>query len=308
MSLVAPPRVRRGQVVGVCAPAGPVNTERLQRGLDRLAQTFELRVADGIYAERAPAVPAYLAASDAARAAELNAMLADPDVRAIVIARGGYGIMRILDELDGSALVKDPKPIVGFSDATALLAWAYHLGVRAIHGPTATQLGDVTDADLAQLVALLTDPQPPGARAWQLAAHGSGAYEGPLVPANLTLASMLQGTPWPVPLAGAIALFEEVGERPYEIDRYLTQLTLTGGLAAVRAVIVGDLEKCAGGEGDDPEVALRTIVERVHAFGLPAASGAPVGHGMRNEPLPFAARCELDLDNRTIAITEGAVS
>jgi muramoyltetrapeptide carboxypeptidase len=309
VKLVAPPRVHRGRTIGICAPAGPVDTARLQRGLDRLAQTFELRVADNIYAERSPNIPGYLAASDAARAAELNAMLADPDVRAIVVARGGSGIMRILDELDASALVKDPKPIVGFSDATALLAWAHQLGVRAIHGPTATQLGALSDADVAHLVRLLTDPAPPGVRPWQLEAHGTGVHRGPLVPANLTLASMLAGTPWPVPLDDAIALFEEVGERPYEIDRYLTQLTLTGALRSVRAVIVGDLDKCAPVEGEDPKAAaLRTIIERAHAFGLPAATGAPVGHGDRNEAIPFAAECVLDLDKRTIEITEGAVS
>ena len=310
--LINPPRVSRGQTIGICAPAGPVNPDRLQRGLDRLAQTFELRVADNIYADRSPNVPSYLAASDAARAAELNAMLGDPDVRAIVLARGGYGLMRILDELDGAALVKDPKPIVGFSDATALLAWAHELGVRGIHGPMGVQLGDLPDEDVAHLVALLTDPKPPGVRPWKLAAHGTGTHRGRLIPANLTLASMLVGTPWELPLDNAIALFEEVGERPYELDRYLTQLTLTGALRSTRAVIVGDLLRCtdanppAGGVDPD-DAALRTVLERIHAFGLPAAVGAPVGHDKRNEAIPFAAMCELDLDKGTIEITEGAV-
>ena len=79
-------------------------------------------------------------------------MLADPDVRCIILARGGYGLMRILDELDGAALVKDPKPIVGFSDATALLAWAYHLGVRGIHGPMGVQLAELATEDIDHLV------------------------------------------------------------------------------------------------------------------------------------------------------------
>jgi muramoyltetrapeptide carboxypeptidase len=130
VKLQSPPRVQQGQTIGICAPAGPVNAERLQRGLARLGKTFELRVADNILSERSPNVPSYLAASDAARAAELNAMLADPDVRGIVLARGGYGLMRILDELDGGALVKDPKPIVGFSDATALLLATIELMLR----------------------------------------------------------------------------------------------------------------------------------------------------------------------------------
>ena len=311
--MITPPRVKRGQTIGICAPAGPVNVDRLHKGLARLGDAFRVRVADNIMCERSPSVPSYLAASDAARAAELNAMLADPDVRCIILARGGYGLMRILDELDGAALVKDPKPIVGFSDATALLAWAYHLGVRGVHGPMGVQLAELADEDIAHLVTMLTTPDAPGPRPWKLTAHGTGKHAGPLVPANLTLASMLVGTPWPLPLEGAIALFEEVGERPYELDRYLTQLTLTGALRETRAVIVGELLRChdpnppAG--GTDPDgAALATVLERIHAFGLPAATGAPLGHGTRNEAVPFAAMCELDLDAGTIAITEPAVS
>ncbi len=313
MSSAAPPRVKRGQTIGVVAPAGPVDVDRMKRGLGRLGEAFELRIADGIFAERSPNVPSYLAASDAARAAELNAMLADPDVRGIVLARGGYGLMRILDELDAASLVRDPKPIVGFSDATALLAWAHHLGVRAIHGPMAVQLGDLPAEDVAHLVAMLSEPRVPGLRPWFLASHGTGVHHGPLVPANLTLASMLVGTPWPLPLAGAIALFEEVGERPYELDRYLTQLSLTGAIAETRAVIVGELLRCtdaappAGGVDAD-DAALRTVLERLAAADLPAASGAPIGHGTRNEAVPFGAACVLDLDRNTIEITEAAVA
>lgn len=305
--MIVPPRLQKGQTIGVCAPAGPVNVERLHRGLARLGQQFEIRIADGIFSERSPNVPPYLQASDAARAAELNAMLADPDVRAIVLARGGYGIMRILDELDGAALVKDPKPIVGFSDATALLAWAHSLGVRAIHGPMGQQLAELSDDDVAYLVTLLSEPILPGKRPWKLAAHGQGVHAGRIVPANLTMASMLVGTPWELPLDGAIALFEEVGEKPYEIDRYLTQLTLTGALRGTKAVIAGDLVRCVE-PGDDSSAAERTLLERVHAFGLPAATGAPIGHGARNEAVPFAANCLLDLDAGTIEITEAAVA
>lgn len=310
---IIPPRIARGQTIGIVAPAGPVDVERMRRGLERLAGAFEVRIADNILAERSPSVPSYLAASDAARAAELNAMLADPDVRAIVLARGGYGLMRILDELDAGALLADPKPIVGFSDATALLAWAHQAGVRGIHGPVAVQLGDLPDEDVAQLVNVLTEPRAPGLRPWFLQSHGRGVHEGPLVPANLTMASLLVGTPWPLPLAGAIALFEEVGERPYEIDRYLTQLSLTGALLETRAVIVGELVRCedqrppAGGV-DPADAARRTVLERVAAANIPAATGAPIGHGTRNEAVPFGARCVLDLDRRTVEITEPAVA
>src|SRR5262245_60050160 len=125
-----PPRIERGQTLGIVAPAGPVKREAFERGLARLGDAFRLRVADSVTAARPPDVPSYLAAADDVRVAELNAMLADRDVRAIMLARGGYGLMRILPRLDVEALRSDPKPIVGFSDATALLSWAFAAGVR----------------------------------------------------------------------------------------------------------------------------------------------------------------------------------
>src|SRR4051812_23318084 len=159
-----PPRIARGQTLGVCAPAGPIQPDRLRRGLERLGDAFRLRVTGGVSLPPSPDVPSYLAASDEVRAAELQGLIADPDVRAIVVARGGYGLMRILPRLDPDALRRDPKPIVGFSDATALLAWAYAAGVRGIHGPVIAQLGDLADADVAHLIAILTEPRALGAR------------------------------------------------------------------------------------------------------------------------------------------------
>jgi muramoyltetrapeptide carboxypeptidase len=315
----APPRIERGQTLGIIAPAGPVKIDRLQRGLDRLGSAFALRVADSVTAPRPPAVwtpagylPSYLAATDEVRAAELTAMIADPDVRAILLARGGYGLMRILSRLDPDALRRDPKPIVGFSDATALLAWAHAAGVRGIHGPMVVQLGQLPDADIAQLIAMMTDPRPAGVRPWQLAPVGKGSYRGPLLAGNLTMFSLLVGTPWQLPLRGAIALVEEIGERPYELDRYLTQLALAGELAKPVAVIVGDLTRCDDaspplGEPDPSDAALSTVLERLHAAGTAAAVGAPIGHGDRNEAVPFGGEAVLDLDRATFELLDAAV-
>src|SRR5258705_9541875 len=116
--------------------------------------------------------------------------------------------MRILPGLDPELLRRDPKPIVGFSDTTALLSWAYRAGVRGIHGPLVVQLPDLPPSDIAQLIAVLTEPRPLGERPWPLRSHGRGIYRGRLVPGNLSLASLLIGTPWELPLAGAIAIFE----------------------------------------------------------------------------------------------------
>jgi muramoyltetrapeptide carboxypeptidase len=309
----APPRLRRGQALGVVAPAGPVRLDRLTAGLDRLGDAFRLVLAPSLTAPRDPALPSYLQAADDVRLAELEAMLADPDIRAILLARGGYGVTRILPRLDPELLRRDPKPIVGFSDATALLAWAYAAGVRGIHGPVGVQLGDLPADDVARLITMLTDPAPRGREPWRLHGVGAGVHRGPLIPANLTLATVLLGTPWALPLDGAVALFEEVGEKPYALDRYLTQLMLAGALARPVAVLLGDLTRCTdpsppSGVPDAPEAARLTCLERLAAAGRPAAWGAPVGHGQVNAAVPFGAACELDVEAGVLTILEGAVA
>jgi muramoyltetrapeptide carboxypeptidase len=309
---VRPPRIERGQTLGIVAPAGPVKREVFERGLARLGDAFKLRIADSVTAPHPPDVPSYLAASDDVRAAELNAMLGDRDVRAILLARGGYGLMRILPRLDVSALQRDPKPIIGFSDATALLAWAHAAGVRGVHGPMVVQLDRLPVEQVDYLIELISIPRAPGVRPWSLTAHGKGRYRGPLVAGNVTMYSLLAGTPWEVALRGAIAIIEEVGERPYELDRYLTQLALTGDLAQLSAVVVGELTRCVDaapptGVPDPDDAAVQVVLERLRAAGTPAAVGAPIGHGDRNEAVPFGADSILDLDAGTLEILEPAV-
>lgn len=313
MTASAPPAIRRGQTLGIVAPAGPVNAERFARGIARLGDAFALRVAPSVTAPHDAGVPSYLAAADDVRVDELNAMLRDPDVRAILLARGGYGLMRILPRLDAAALRADPKPIIGFSDGTALLAWAYANGVRGVHGPMVVQLDKLSDADIARLVDVITDVRVPGVRPWTLAAHGSGQRRGPLVAGNLTMVSMLVGTEWELPFEDALLLIEEVGERPYEIDRYLTQLSLTGALGSCAALIVGELTRCVDqapptGVPDPADAALQVVLERALAAQLPIAVGAPIGHGDRNEAVPFGAQAILDLDAGTLDIREPAVA
>lgn len=311
--MIIPPRLKLGDTIGIVAPAGPVRPERLHAGISCLGDAFRLRIAESVTSLHPPGVPSYLAASDQARADELMAMLADREVRAVVLARGGYGIMRILPLLDPAVLRADPKPIVGFSDATALLSWAYHAGVRGIHGPVIAQLSDLPLDDVAHLITMLTVAKPLGARPWKLATRGRRVVRGPLVAGNLSLIASLVGTPWSLPLAGVIALLEEVGERPYEIDRYLTQLSLAGAFTSTAAVVVGELVRCVDakpptGVPDPDDAALATIKDRMAAASIPVAVGAPIGHGIRNEAVPFGAMCELDFERGVLSITEAAVS
>jgi muramoyltetrapeptide carboxypeptidase len=252
----------------------------------------------------------YLAGSDERRADELNRLIADPDVRAVLLARGGYGILRILDQLDADALRRDPKPIVGFSDATALLFWALRLaGVRSIHGPVVAQLGDLPASDTAWLVGLLEGRAPTrfAANLARTGADGIGWVEGPLYGGNLTLLAHLVGTRVAPDFAGAVMFLEEVGERPYAIDRYLTRIALGGTLRGAQAALIGSFTRCEERINPSHPDAASVIDERLRAFEIPGLTGAPFGHGDRNLALPFGGRSAVDFDSGTVELLEPAV-
>lgn len=307
-SCVLPPRLRPGDTVAVPAPAGPVPPDELRVGLARLSERYRV-----IHDERLFARSGYLAGDDERRADELNGYLAAPDVRAIIAARGGYGVMRILDRLDANALRRDPKIVCGFSDLTALLSWCVaDARVRPIHGPMVVQLGKLPAEDVAWLYRLLEDPLPAGplpapAPLARLGKRGGGTLEGRLVGGNLELVTRLIGTPWELDLGAAVFLMEDVGERPYRIDRMLTQLKLAGALDGVRAVVAGEFTRCEDEEGRPPSSA-EVIAERLAAFDLPGLADLPVGHGARNFALPLGARCAIDLGQARLILDEAAVS
>jgi muramoyltetrapeptide carboxypeptidase len=263
----------------------------LRAGLDVLGRRYRVRVAPEV-AERT----GYLAGGDRLRADSFNRSLRDPDVRAIFCTRGGYGLMRILDDLDADALRRDPKPIVTFSDGTALLAWALlRAGVRGVHGPTVAQLGNLPAADADWLLRLLEAPAPLPLPSMHLAPLGASLpatpIEGRLLGGNLCLLSHLVGTPYQLDLAGAILFFEDVSEAVYRIDRYLTHLGLARALDGVAAAVVGDMTDCKVPPGHPTPFAV--IHERLARRGVAGAYGAPLAHGARHVSLPFGARAVL---------------
>ncbi len=278
--------LRAGSPVAVVAPAGPAPAEPFQAGLKLLSSRY--RIIRG--AERPGADPAlpYLAGSDQQRSEALNLALNEDRVEAIFFARGGYGCSRILDRLDGDALVRRRIPMVGFSDITALHAWASCLGVPSVHGPVVTQLPRLPAAQVEDLFRLLEGGDAPQLKG--LEALAGGHAEGTLWGGNLMVISHLCGTPHLPDLSGRVLLLEEVNEAPYRIDRMLTQLGQAGVLEMVSAVVVGDLTGC-----EDPRLEIRTMLaDRLGGLGKPVLLGAPVGHGDRNQALPLGWKVKVD--------------
>ncbi len=172
------------------------------------------------------------------------------------------------------------------------------------------QLAELPASDVAALIAMLTEPRAAGPRPWTLASAQHGVVRGHLVPANLTLASVLVATPWQLPLAGAIALFEDVGERPYEVDRRLTHMMLTAQLPVLHGAILGDLGRCA-----DPAPAKRRVTPRSPWSASAASPRACRSRSARRSGMASATSrfrsapaCTLDLDAGVLEIAEAAVA
>ena len=232
----------------------------------------------------------YLAGSDAQRLSDLQNAIGDPAVRAVIAARGGYGVQRIVDRLDLGPLRNDPKPIIGFSDLTALhLAVHRRAGVITFHGPGAAWDDERLDATSVDgLHRLLFSGEPPG----RMEAPGSligGDATGVLLGGNLAMLAASIGTPDEPDLRGAIVLLEDVGEPAYRLDRMLTHLERARALDAVDGFVLGDTEVVGVG----PSFA-EIAVERLGGIGVPIVGPLPVGHGPGQLTLPLGAIARLE--------------
>jgi muramoyltetrapeptide carboxypeptidase len=285
----------------VIASSGPVDPERLRRGLAHVRRRFgEPTQAANLEQRRG-----YFAGDDDERLAAFDAALRDEDALVLWAARGGYGATRLLARLDPALLRARPKLLVGFSDVTALLCWAWtHARVPSIHGPVVAQLAELPESDRERVFDLIAGgiPDPLVADEHGSVLHG-GRVEGPLIASNLELLRSLIGTPAMPDLRGAILAIEEVGERPYRLDRALTQLLTSGALRGVVGVAVGDLHACVEPDngGSHGWSAHEVIEERLARLGIPVITGLPFGHAPgRNAALGFGVRHRLDAEQGSL--------
>jgi muramoyltetrapeptide carboxypeptidase len=301
-----PPRIRAGDLVGVIAPSGALDGERLRAGI-RVLEGWGLQVEVGsAVLERR----AYLAGDDEARLADLQRMIEDPRVRAVFCARGGYGSQRLVPRLDLAPLARQPKPIVGYSDVSALLNAAVAAGVVAVHGPmvASDMARGLSPRSEASLRALLTDP----AWLWEAEAPETvrpGRATGRLLGGCLSVLVATLGTPHAPDTDGTILFLEDVGERPYRLDRLLTQLRQAGKLDRVAGVVFGTMAACPRVDGVG---ALEVVRACCADLPCPVAFGLPAGHdsrekGCENLALPFGVQVVLDAERGRVAALEPAV-
>ena len=305
---VLPPRLPLGGTVALVAPAGVLRSrdqvDEAAEALDRLGFRTKVgrRVLDRF---------GFLAGTDTARARDFMDAVTDPEVDAVLAVRGGWGCARILPHLDYDAIAANPKPIVGYSDITALLLAIYaRTGLVTFHGPVgvSTWEGLTASSFVDTLVrgrAPALGPETRSNRDRTRAAR-PGVAEGPVVGGNLSVIAALAGTAYLPDFAGHIVFFEEVGEDAYRIDRLLVQLELAGVMDGVAGVAFGQCSNCSS--GGSSWTAEETIRRHLQAGSGPAVAGAPIGHVSPVYTLPIGLRARLDADAGTLEYVGSAVS
>jgi muramoyltetrapeptide carboxypeptidase len=285
-TLIIPPFLSPGDTIGLPTPASLYDRGLFEKGRQVLeGWGFATRVGRrGIRQKR------FLAGADPERAEELMNMFLDPEIRAVVCARGGYGAMRLLPLLDYRVIRKNPKLFVGFSDITVLsAAFLRKAGLLTFHGPMVTTLDHTSSAFREGLRSILLGglPErislPPGGKV------RGGKALGILLGGNLTLLTHLIGTPYEPPWDGAILFVEDQGEAPYRLDRLLVHLRLAGVLARISGLLLGQLseKKVLKADWD-------LFRESFDGLNIPIWRGLPIGHGPENLTLPLGAPVEMD--------------
>jgi len=307
-SLLYPPRFAIGDTIGLAAPASPPEKpEIIDEAIERftklgfkIKEGKNLRHRDG-----------YLAGSDEERAADINALFADPEVKAVFALRGGYGSCRLLPLLDYDIIRDNPKPFIGYSDITAMhLAILVKTGLITFHGSNASSA--FTEGNIDVCLQMLVKDEPSstgnpgllfsreGARGANIKTVVPGEVTGQLIGGNMTCLLRLLATPYSPYFRDAILFLEDTGEKAYRIDGMFTHLRLVGILDQIGGLVLGQFDHA------DPTAQERiaTVLQReAKRIGVPCISGAPIGHFAEQIIVPHGAHALLDADKGMLQVT-----
>jgi muramoyltetrapeptide carboxypeptidase len=294
---IRPPALRPGDSIGIVAPASNIQADLFAEGCRELESLgFRVRFREDIHS-----LHRYLAGSLARRSDEFHQMMLDRDTQGVFCARGGYGSAHLLPRLDFEALRAQPKVFCGASDITMLLGALESRGLVVFHGPmvaTTIRQGPAGyDREVLERLLMLGEAVTFPTGGCEILATGRG--EGRLTGGCLSLVVSLLGTPWEVSTRGTIMVLEDIGCRPYQIDRMLTQLRQAGKFDRVEGFVFGEMLDCT--QHEDQDYSLQDIIRDVVGdLGVPILYNFPTGHSTRpNVVVPFGVAARLELDAST---------
>ncbi len=312
MTLIKPPRLKKGDLIGLVAPASPPTAEeKKEQGIRYLEQLgYRIKLGEYVCASRG-----YLAGSDEERAADFNAMVRDPSVKAIFALRGGYGTPRILRLIDYRALKENPKIIVGYSDITALQLAAFRkTGLVTFSGPmVSVDMWNNFDPyaeehfwrvlTSAKKIGVLENPAEEA-----LTVLKGGKARGRLLGGNFALLSCLVGTPFIPKLQSSILFLEDTDEAPHRIDRMLAQLLNAGILSKVSALLFGKFTDCEPSDPSEPNLTVEQVQnDYAEKIARPVVANFQYGHIPRRLTVPIGLKASIDTKRGRIEVLESAV-
>jgi len=278
-----PPFLQPGDKIGIVAPASVINYNDLKPGISHLKKKWRLQVVEGSTLKSAYN---QFSATDTARIEDIQNMLDDPSIKAIIAARGGYGCSRIVDQLNFDRFIASPKWIVGFSDLTVFLSKVYNLGYASVHAPMVkSMMLDGAEKAAESLRQILFGEFPEyGFESHPL--NRQGAVTGEIVGGNLCLLAHMIGSPTDIDTTGKILFIEDVGEYYYNLDRMLIQLKRSGKLSKLAGLVVGQFTDMK--DNANPTFGKNVyeiVLEHVSEYDYPVCFNFPVGHVADNRAI-----------------------
>lgn len=302
MAVHKPAPLKRGGKIGVVAPAGCVDEKLLSAGVQAVRREgFEVELAPGVHDRKG-----YLAGDGEKRASDLEGFFCRPDLDAIFCARGGFGTIQLLPHLT-DRIRSHPKIFAGYSDITILLNWLLQsFGMVTFHAPmVAMDFGlGLSQRSRDHLWGTLTGEK----WMWTVGVGEvlrPGQAQAAMLGGCLSVLVTTLGTPYEIDTAGKVLFLEDVGEKPYRIERMLTHLKLAGKLDRLAGLVFGDFTRC---DGEGPRDIRAIIGELFHNAPYPVVMGIPAGHGQENLVLPFGVRMALDGNAGTLSLMESPVA
>jgi muramoyltetrapeptide carboxypeptidase len=297
-----PQRLKPGGRIGVVATAGSVDRASVKSGIEAIrAEGFDVKLAANLFASNG-----YLAGDAKRRAEDLREFFRRDDIDAIICARGGFGSIQLLPYLS-LELKKRPKIFVGYSDVTVLLNWLRQFcGMLTFHAPMVAMdiARGLSTQGKAHFWRLLTGELD----TWKLGLGEvirPGRAQAEMMGGCLSLLVTTLGTPYEINTRGKLLFMEDIGEKPYRVERMLTQLQMAGKLDNIAGVLFGDFTRC---DGDGPRGVRQIVVDLFSDATYPVVMGMPAGHGKENLALPFGAQMVLDGNAATLELLESPVS
>ena len=313
--IIKPKRLKAGDTLGVIAPASALSEKVILRAIENLTSLgFKVKLGKNVREQKG-----YLAGTDEQRLADLHWAFSDPEVDAVWCIRGGYGVTRILPKVDFKLIKRNPKIFIGYSDITALhVAIHQKTGLVTFHGPVGTS--DYTDFTKPNVWNLLTNPTPQyklvhseenqknASNLFKSEVITAGKCRGALIGGNLSLLSAMDGTPFALgDLKGKILFMEDIDERPYRVDRMLTQMLQSHDLSKLAGIALGIFEGCNPKPEENSMSLVACLKDRLGNLGIPVIYGLSFGHISNQYTLPVGIQAEMDTETGILTLLDSAV-